>query len=48
MIEALADGGVKAGLPRNVALKLAAKVTEGAAKMVMPDSSTLNNPGVLK
>lgn len=38
MIEALADGGVKAGLPKNVALSLAAKVTEGAAKMIMPNS----------
>lgn len=48
MIEALADGGVKAGLPRNIALSLAAKATEGAAKMVMPNNNELYHPGVLK
>ena len=33
----MADAGVKAGLPRNIALSLAAKAVEGAAKMVMPN-----------
>ncbi|MDP6776590.1 MAG: pyrroline-5-carboxylate reductase [Candidatus Latescibacteria bacterium] len=35
MIDALADGGVKAGLPKSVALQLAAKTVFGAAKVVL-------------
>ena len=35
MIDALADGGVKAGLPKAVALSLAAKTVFGAAKAVL-------------
>ncbi len=34
-IEALADGGVKAGLPRSLALKLAAQTVYGTAKMII-------------
>lgn len=34
-IEAMADAGVKAGLPRDVALKMAAKTVLGSARMVL-------------
>jgi pyrroline-5-carboxylate reductase len=34
-IEALADGGVRMGLPRNLATKFAAQMTLGAAKMAL-------------
>jgi pyrroline-5-carboxylate reductase len=44
-IEALSDGGVRAGLPRNIATQLAAQTVKGAAEMVL---KTEKHPGLLK
>eukprot|EP00250_Pteridium_aquilinum_P022612 c25461_g1_i1 orf=2-979(+) len=44
-IEALADGGVAAGLPRDLSLSLASQTVLGAAKMVL---ETKKHPGQLK
>ncbi len=45
MLEALSDGGVAAGLPRDIATKLAAQTVLGSAKMLL---ETGLHPGALK
>lgn len=45
VIEALADGGVKVGLPRDVATEMAAQACLGAASMVL---TTGSHPALLK
>lgn len=44
-IEALSDGGVQAGLPRDLATQLAVQTVAGAAEMV---SQTMMHPAVLR
>merc|ERR1712232_1396370 len=45
LIEAMSDGGVKNGLPRDVSMKLAAQTVLGSAKMVAEGDK---HPAVLK
>jgi len=45
IIESLADGGVKMGLSRELAVKLSAQCVLGAAKMVLDENK---HPGALK
>ncbi|MEC8646956.1 MAG: pyrroline-5-carboxylate reductase [Candidatus Latescibacterota bacterium] len=45
MVDALADGGVRAGLPRDIALQLAAQTVAGAAQMVLQSE---HHPAELK
>lgn len=46
VIEALSDGGVKVGLPRDISLRLAVQATLGAAKLMK--ESTNKHPAELK
>ncbi len=45
ILEALADGGVRMGLPRDVAVELAAQTFQGAARLVL---QTGRHPAALK
>lgn len=45
MLEAMADGGVMMGLPRDVAIELAAQTMQGAARMVL---QTGDHPAALR
>jgi len=45
VLESLADGGVMMGLPRDVAIELAAQALSGAAHMVL---ETKQHPSVIK
>jgi pyrroline-5-carboxylate reductase len=53
VLEAMADGGVREGLPRQTALLLAAQTMKGAAQMILNPAlaeggGSLSHPGVLK
>lgn len=45
VIEAMTDGGVRMGIPRQIAFKLAAQTVFGAAKLVI---ETGKHPAILK
>lgn len=45
MIEAMADGGVRMGLPRDMALQMAAQTVMGSARLVLASGK---HPGLLK
>jgi pyrroline-5-carboxylate reductase len=48
MIEALADGGVLMGLPRDLAMAHSAAMVEGAALMVLEAAKEGKHPARLK
>lgn len=45
VLEALADGGVKMGIPRDKSIEIAAQTMKGAAQLVLTDKT---HPAVLK
>lgn len=49
-LEAMADGGVAAGLPRALAIRIAAQTMKGAAEMVLQEngSEPITHPAILK
>ncbi len=45
IIEALSDGGVKMGIPRNISLEMAAMVMKGAGELILKEKQ---HPGPMK
>lgn len=45
IIEALSDGGVKMGIPRDVSLQIAAQVMKGAGELILKEKQ---HPGPMK
>lgn len=45
IIEALSDGGVKMGIPRDISLEIAAQVMKGAGELILQEKK---HPGQMK
>jgi pyrroline-5-carboxylate reductase len=45
ILEAMSDGAVKVGIPRDVSLRLAAQTMKGAAELLLQE---ISHPAVLK
>lgn len=50
VLEGMADGGVKMGIPRDLSLQIAAQTMKGAAELLLEDTgdSSSPHPGQLK
>ncbi|ODM96989.1 Pyrroline-5-carboxylate reductase 1, mitochondrial [Orchesella cincta] len=51
ILEAMADGGVKMGIPRDLSLQISAQTMKGAAELLLNNDASdpsLNHPGQLK
>lgn len=49
ILEAMADGGVKMGIPRDISIKISAQTMKGAAELLLNNTDpTLSHPGQLK
>ena len=46
ILEAMSDGGVRMGIPRDLSIKIAAQTMKGAAELILQDESA--HPGALK